>query len=277
VLVASYHSLHTFDRGLKFIRQTSNPLFANLHELSWDGDNIWATSTDIDAAIKVDRSGKAITSWWPREDPVVAERYHLTPLRLDKEKDNRTAFAGAGNTAPSHVHLNAVALWNDRPLVLLNRFGCVVRLYPTEIVIEDAQLQGCHNILVTVDGSILINNTIGRALHVYDADGLLQRRIDLVSFPPVRKILHRHTLASIGCWLGKHGRPARLFQPLFHKTTIARPLFVRGLCQTSRQSVLVGISPATILEIDWTAGKLRDMYMYSEDRHVCIHGIAREE
>jgi hypothetical protein len=274
VLVAAYHSLFVFDLDLNFMRQISNPLFANLHELSWEGNDLWATSTDIDAAIKIDYLGNGIESWWPREDPLIASRYNLLPLNIDKGKDNRVSFAGMGNTARSHVHLNAIAVYNNRPLILLNKFGVVVRLHPTEVIIENPQLRGCHNILVTAEGFILINDTVGRSLYIYDTTGRLRKRIVLTKFAPVRKILYRHCSAVIGDWLAEHGRPTRLFRHLFHRMTVARPIFVRGLCQVSEQSVLVGISPAAILEINWMTEKLLDMYVYSADRHICVHGLA---
>jgi hypothetical protein len=67
----------------------------------------------------------------------------------------------------------------------------------------------------------------------------------------------------------------RVFHPLFRWAEIARPIFVRGLCETSRHTLLVGISPATILEIDKGSGNLLDMYTYAYDRHVCVHGLAQ--
>ncbi|MBI2221525.1 MAG: hypothetical protein HYU53_09995 [Acidobacteria bacterium] len=276
VLVASYHSLLVFDRSLRLRRQVSHPLFVNLHEISWDGDGcIWATSTNIDAAVKVDRAGRMVHAWWPREDPVPAGRFRLTPLALAKDGDNRTAFVGVSANSHSHVHLNAATMWEGRPLMLFNRFGCVVRLDPTEVLIEDRALRGAHNLLVA-DGHILINNTVGRAVHVYDGNGRLVTRIDLTAFDVVRRVLRRHAFAQAGCWLARHGRPSRIFRPLFQRVATARPLFVRGLCATDRGTVLAGISPATILEIDWRRNTLVDVFSFSTDRHVCVHGLICE-
>ena len=144
----------------------------------------------------------------------------------------------------------------------------------TKLVIEDEQLSGSHNILVTTDGSILVNNTLNRAVHVYDASGSLRHRIDLLGFPPVRRLYRRHGLAVLGSWLARHGRPSRVFHPLFHPIATARPIFVRGLCQVSDRTILIGISPASLLEVDWQTGELVDVYTYSNDRYVCVHGIA---
>ena len=275
VYVASYHSILVFDHQLTFVRQISHPLCVDIHEIAWDGQAIWAASTSIDAAIKIDLQGKTLDSWWPREDPVTAAHYNLVPLEIDKEKDNRTAFVGVGNVAPSHVHLNAMVMQHKRPLVLLNRLGSVIRLYPTEILVNDPEIEGCHNILVASDGSILINTTVGRALHVYSATtGRCVQRINLLRYWQVRKLYLRNMPTLIGCWFFRHGRPMRLFHPLFLGAMIARPIFVRGLCETSRHTFLVGISPASILEIDKDSGKLLDMYTYARDRHVCVHGLA---
>ena len=274
VFVASYHTVHVFDTSLHPIRSIRNSLFAGLHELAWHDGSIWATSTCIDAAVKVDKHGEELDSWWPREDPTIAGRFSLSPLEIDKAEDNRVAFVGTSTTTPNHVHINAAAVHEGRPLMLLNRFGCVVKLKPTEVVLEDPTLRGCHNILVRRDGTLVINDTVNAAVRVYDPEGQLLRTVVLKQFAPVRRILRRLWLRRIGVWLGAHGRPYRLFSQLMHPVTIARPLFVRGLCETSRGTVLVGISPAAILEIDLPSGELRDFYSYSPSVNKCIHGLA---
>src|SRR5262245_13531574 len=53
VYVASYHSILVFDHQLTFVRQLTHPLFVDLHEIAWDGQAIWATSTSLDSAIKI--------------------------------------------------------------------------------------------------------------------------------------------------------------------------------------------------------------------------------
>lgn len=274
VFVASYHSLHVFDRDLKAITQLSHPLLANVHELGWDGGRIWAASTDIDAAIKLDREMRTVESWWPREDVVLAKRFGLTPLEIEKEADNRCRFVGVGTTAPGHVHLNAVAMQDGRPLVLLNRFGCLVKLFPTEIMIDDPTLHGCHNVLVMADGAIVINDTEHRAVRIYSADGKPLRKIELAGFPVVREMLRRHRRARLRAWLVKHGRPDRLFHRLREGGVVALPIFVRGLCEMGAGRILAGISPAAILEIDPATGSLLDHFVYSDDVHVCVHGLA---
>jgi hypothetical protein len=274
VLVASYHTLHSFDRNLRPTRELSNPLFANLHEMCWDGDNIWSSSTAIDAAVKISADGAPLDAWWAREDPVVARRFEISPLEIDKRADNRATFVDVGNTAPGHVHLNAVTLFDGHPVVVLNRYGCIVRLYPTEVLFEDPLLQGCHNLVVTPDGHLLINNSRNRSLDVFSAKGRLVCRHKLDKFPIVRSILRKHRWQRTQSWLARHGQPRRLFQRLFTAAVMSRPVFVRGLCLTPGHSVLVGISPAAILELDWKSGRLIDQFIHATDVCVCVHGLA---
>lgn len=275
VLVASYHSIHVFDENLqREVRRITNPLFANLHELAWDGNQIWTACTAIDAAIKVESTGAAIAAWWPREDLLTASRFGLAPLAIDKRADNRLRFLGASDIAPGHVHLNAIALNGPRPLVLLNRNGAVVALDPTEVLIERTDLRGSHNLLVTRCGRLIIANTLGCSVDVFDLRGRLEKRIELDRFRLVKKILRRFALKRLQAWLAVHGRPSSVFYRLFGHVQMARPVFVRGLSETPTGTILVGISPAAVLEIDWKTGRLVDAFSYSDDVRVCIHGLA---
>jgi hypothetical protein len=273
VYVASYHSLEVFDRDLRPVNRVSNRLFAGLHELDWEQDNIWAAATCIDCAVQIDKEGKLLNFWSPRSDDVTRKRFDLPPLHINPETDNRTCNVGISTTAPGHVHLNAVAMQGDRPLVLLNRFGCLVRLNPTEILVDDPALRGCHNILVQQDGKIMINDTVNRAIRVYDPDGRPLNTIELLKFPEVERIRKKLKFRELACWLNKHGRPHRLFYRLTASFAVARPLFVRGLCLTGRGTVLVGFSPATIIELDNEGKRVLDLMQYAEDPRVCIHGI----
>jgi hypothetical protein len=277
LFAASYHSLDVFDRDLRPVRRVSNGLFAGLHELAWQEDTIWASATCIDCAARVDRSGRLLEFWSPREDPVVAERLKLPSLAIDPRADNRTCNVTADTLHPGHVHLNAVAVHEGRPLVLLNRYGMIVRLKPTEILVDDASLRGCHNLVVSRRGSILVNDTVRRAIRVYDRGGKPVKTIELLRDPAMRRIRRRHVIREVGCWLAKNGRPHRVFGPLMHNVAVAKPLFLRGLCETSTRTLLVGISPASILEVDVDTGEVVDAFQFSKNVHVCVHGLACRE
>jgi hypothetical protein len=276
VFAATYHSVHVFTRDLKPIGQITHPLFSNLHELAWEGDAIWVTSTGVDGALKIDQSGNLLASWWPREDPATASRFGLRPLDIDKSEDNRLRFMGrdGSESSPSHVHLNAVAVNGEGPIMLLNRFGSVVRLNPTRVLVEDRAIKGCHNVVATRCGHLLVNDSHHMAVCVFDRSGSLIRRIDLSAFPPVRRILRRSSVTRAGQWLRSHGRPQRFFKLLFGRPVTVKPIYVRGLCETPHGTILVGISPASILEIDFRTGRLLESFTFSSDLRVCVHGLA---
>lgn len=273
VMVASYHTLHVFDHDLELMRSISHPLFGDLHELGMDQDGLWASSTVLDGALKIDEEGRLVDSWWPREDPVVSGRYQLPPLEFDKSQDNRLSFLGISQTLQGHTHLNAVSLLEGRPIVLLNKLGSIVRLNPTEIFAEDPMLEGSHNLLVTNDSRVLVNDSIRRAVVVFDPSGGVEKRIELEKYRHVRKILRKYIGRSLRIRLGKMIPSFRLSWLLVRNVVGSRPVFVRGLCETGRGTLLVGISPATVLEIDPKTEKLVDLFTYSDDIHCAVHGL----
>lgn len=276
VFAATYHSLHVFTRNLRALGQITHPLFSNLHELAWEDNSIWVTSTGVDAALKIDRSGTVLGSWWPREDPETASRFGLVPLDIDKREDNRLKFMGrdGSESSPSHVHLNAVAMNGGRPIMLLNRFGSLVQLNPTRVMLTDPAMKGCHNVIVSRCGHMLVNDSHHMAVCVFDGSGSPVTRIDLSQFPVVQRLLWQNTYTRVKYWLRSHGRPQRLFKRLLQRSVTVKPIFVRGLCETPTGTILVGISPAGILEIDWRTGRLLESFTYSTDLRDCVHGLA---
>ncbi len=274
VYVASYHTIHAFDLSLtRELARISHPLFAGLHELAWDGDGIWATSTSIDAAVKVSAGGATLATWWPRDDPVTTSRFDLLPADIDKDRDQRQRTPEATDAGPGHVHLNAIAMFRGRPTALLNSYGAIVATCPTEILVVDQQLRGSHNLLPLGDDLLAVNNTLQQSIDLFDGAGRSFRRIDLTQFAPVKAVLRRSRTQRIRDWLSAHGRPRPLFARLFRNSGSARPVFVRGCAHTADGNLLVGISPAAILEIDWRQSRLIDFFTYSDDVRVAVHGL----
>ena len=125
-------------------------------------------------------------------------------------------------------------LLDGRPLVLLNQLGCLVRLHPTEILVDDPTMFGCHNILVTRDRQILINDTVNKATVVYDANGQLQKRLELKRYGFVRKILWRHGIRTARLWLGKYSPSDRVSQLLVRNVSSSRPVASGGHLEPAR-------------------------------------------
>ncbi|OHB35310.1 MAG: hypothetical protein A2Y09_06870 [Planctomycetes bacterium GWA2_39_15] len=249
--VAIYHSILLFNTALNSKGKITNNLFVGLHEMYHNEDTVWLASTAIDGAIHIDLQGNLLESWWPRENRKLQQLFALDSLPINKTIDNRMLWLHVQpSKQPGHTHLNAVAVRKGQMCVLLNRFGLVYNTITDSILIEDPSIIGCHN-LVFLGDKILINDSKGKRVVVYSQDGKFINEIDLLSFP---EILAIHN-ADIDNYEEK------------------RRLFVRGLSPIDDKRILVGFSPATIVEIELYSGRLLDVYQYSKDVAVCVHGL----
>ena len=268
VIVASYHTLKIYDRQLLHRRDISNPLLVGLHETFSNGDGrVWAASTAIDAVLGINvRENNIFQQYWPRELPSFQQELGLTPLEIDKQADNRLRFLEKRHiTHPSHLHLNAIALFGGKLFGLFNSFSVIANLDDGEIVIRDKSLRHPHNLHIEDDGTAIVNNTFGRAIHIYNLHTKeLVRKIDLTRFALVRRLLIRDQLNYLA-----RGFLKKFFAP---QINAPRPAYLRGLDKFG-DSLYVGISPATILCIDIKRGELVDYFSYSADVNACIHGL----
>ena len=268
VIVANYHTLQIFDHRLHHKQDISHPLLVGLHEIFSNGDGrIWASSTAIDAVLGIDiKKNVAFHQYWPREISGIQRALNLVPLEIDKGVDNRTKFLEKKHTLhPSHLHLNAVANWDGEIYGLFNSFGVIANLDKDEIVIQDKSLHQPHNLLIEEDGIAIVNNTNNYAVHIYDLKTRkLIRTIKLTQFGLVRRLLLQHQPNYLARGLLK-----KFFIP---HISAPRPVFLRGLDKVG-DYLFVGISPATILCIDFKSGRLLDSYTYSNKVNVCVHGL----
>jgi hypothetical protein len=268
VFVASYHTLKVYDLNLHHQRDISHPLMVGLHEVQAGSDGrVLVSSTGIDAVLAVDiETGQADQQYWPRERSCFQHELNLSPLEIDKQADNRTRFLEEKHArSPDHLHLNAVATWRGETYALFNAFGVVANLDRDEIVLQDRALRRGHNLLIEEDGSVIVNDTFGRAVRVYDlCTGKSERVISLTKFRLVRRSIVRHQLGYLAKGVLK--------KLLLHQVSAPRPAFVRGLDRLG-DLLFVGISPATILCVDRESGELIDSYRYSNDVAVCVHGL----
>lgn len=268
VMVASYDAIHVFDYHLRPQTVISHSLMVGLHETTLQSNRLlWFTSTAIDGVLCFDLNlGDVTSSYWPREVEGFQQIWQLSPLEIDKSIDNRAKFLGPKfSKSPSHTHVNAVASWSDDIYALLTRFGAVVNLDKESIVIRDAQIKSAHNLIVQSDGTAIINDTRGRTVRIYDiSTGQLIKIIDLMKYRSIRRLAWRYDLKfHLGRTIDKFVRT---------RLAISRPIFVRGL-DVVENFLFVGISPASILCIDWVKDDLVDYYSFSQDVRTCIHGL----
>ena len=267
VIVATYCELQVYDRHLNHLYDISHPLMVGLHEVFHTNDQkIWITSTAICSALQIDlKTGQVVNQYWPREMSEFQEQWSLKPLEINKNEDNRLRFLSEHITKdPSHLHFNAIAVWQGQEFGLFNRFGTVVNLSTKQIVVQDSNLRGAHNLIILHDGTIFVNDTRNQAVCIYDMNGRLKKRIDLLPFHSAgKKAKWYKKTAFIRGYMEKYN--------LLHYAAVM-PFFVRGM-DILDDLLFVGISPAAILCVNWRTGKLIDVYNYSSDTRIAVHGL----
>lgn len=252
IVVANYDTLYFYDRDLNLQRQISHRLFCGLHEVCAAAEGIWVSSTGVEGILLVDPdSGEVTRKWFAPLDPVLqAPPLSLTPRPVDESIDyRRLLFARA--EAPAHT--NCVWVHGEEVYATLSNCGAVVRVFPsTEIRIHDPDMKDPHNGIRLWDGRFIINDTSRQTIRIYDEGGVPLKSIDLNRFP-IR-------IRQEGTMLGGLVR-------------ISMPGWLRGLSQIAADRVLVGISPAAVLEVDIAAGELIGQLKLSDDVNNSVHGL----
>lgn len=268
LVAATYHTLKVYGDALDQIGALDDGLMVGLHEIDvTERGTVWVSSTSIDAAVEYDLSdGTRKAVYWPREMDAFQERLGLRPLDIDKDADNRLRFLDPSATNDeSHLHLNAVVEHDGAVYALCNSYASVLDLTNGDVVLQDDGLDGAHNLTVTEDGVVIVNDTWDATVRCYELEtGDLRQKIDLTQYRWVRRLIRWH----VPVYWGKE--VARTVGLVEH--SVAKPLFVRGMARQG-DTLFVGFSPASILQIDWRSGELLDAYNYSSDVHVCVHGL----
>jgi len=257
LFVGTYHAILVLDLHLNLKRKITNHLFSNIHEICFAGDNeerIWVSSTAIDCALLVDQAGNCLKSWWPREEALLQEKYGLFPMDIDKTADNRIKYLHAElEKKESHTHLNSVTASGKHTYALMKKQGIVVQIEPAiKIVLEDEWIRGAHSPVVSGDGEqmIMCGSASKHILFYQLRTGKLIKKINFLDFVEIAE-LHRK----------------------YPDQPYNKSIFVRGLEIIDANRILVGVAPASILEIDINRNRLSDFYQYSSDVGDAVHGI----
>jgi hypothetical protein len=254
LFVGSYHTILVFDLNLNLKRRITNNLFVNIHEMCLEGENVWVSATAIDGAVLVNQKGRTIKSWWPREEPLLQKKFDLFPIDIDKGIDNRMLYLYAElGLKKSHTHLNCVTSYGGCIFVLLNRLGTIIQIEPDiKIVVEHNKIRGSHSAKINEGGDqIILCDSFNKSILFFDLEnGNLIKEIELLDFEEINNLYQEY--------------PDQLYN---------KSIFVRGLEVIDSNRVLVGISPASILEIDVRKNKLLDFYQYSFDVGDAVHGL----
>jgi hypothetical protein len=253
-------------------------MMVNLHELVLDPNgNVFVACTSTDAVLEVDlKSGRILNEYWPRSMPSIQQALNVQPMEIDRNKDNRIEFVSIPyQKDPSHLHINSVTRWCGETFALSNAFGAVLNLDSGEVVLHDPSIRGSHNLIVNRD-EILINDTLGRRVKIYDrATGRCKQEIDLLCYPEIARIKAESEASPLMKELAKlkHTPLKKAYYKLgLDKAVPALPLFVRGLAAVG-DMLFVGFSPATIALFHRPTGDLLDLHQFTSDVRVCVHGL----
>jgi hypothetical protein len=255
LFVGTYHSILVFDLDMNLKRKISNNLFVNIHEMCMDGENIWVSATAIDCALLTTPNGKTVKSWWPREEELLQQKYGLQPMEIDKTIDNRLLHIHAElSSKPYHTHLNSVVKFGEKVYVLLNKLGIVVQVEPeVKVVLEDPAIRGAHSPKISAGADqLILCSSLRKCIVVYSLEKNKPiKQVNVLDFPEIKELANAH--------------PDQPFN---------QSIFVRGLEIINDQRILVGISPAAILEIDIQQDRLLDFFQYSTEVGDAVHGLA---
>lgn len=267
VIAADYHTLNIFDRDLNPQRKMSHGLMVGLHEIHLTGENVWVTSTTLDAVLKYRLNDGALqASYWPREMPEFQQALNVEPLIIDKSTDNRQTFLDQSTfRGPSHLHVNAVCEFRGEVYALFHSKCVVANLTRGTIVIRDDNLKHAHNLIMEEPGVVYINDTHRTVVRQYDLEsGRQLRAIEIRKMRGIKPLLARTIARAIKeKGVSFFGR---------RRKATARPLYLRGL-DVHGDYIFAGFSPATIVCIDKVSGELVDYYFHSTDMSDCIHGL----
>jgi hypothetical protein len=267
IIAANYHTLNLYDRDLKLQRSISHGLMVGLHEIYVDGDSIWVTSTSTDAAIKYSLSdGSVEAQFWPRDEPSFQKALNLVPLDVDKSADNRLCWLDTSLLrGPSHLHLNAVCVYQGEVYALFHSKSIVANLTRGTIVIENTHLKHAHNLIIEEPGVVWVNDTHRTTIRKFDLhNGRELNSINLRRQKHINGLLLKsglRALREMGLGFFGSGRKAT-----------ARPLYLRGLA-IHENLIFAGFSPATIVCLDKSSGEVLDYYFHTTDARVCVHGL----
>jgi hypothetical protein len=273
LVVANYDTLYRYDDDWNVLDAFSHPLFVGIHEIDWDGEHLWATSTGIDAVLRVTLDGEAKAAWDPHTRDL-ASRFGLRrrPHPIDGSVDYRVREA----PLIDQCHINSVTRRDGdlvvncglmrraraAPIRIAKRLGrrargklgasgrtadpglrnagpsMVVRVgaegASTEVLVESGPHDFPTHNGQLLDGSrVIVNDSTAGAVRIFELDGGLEIRRTEIQ----------------GTWL-------------------------RGLERIDPARIVVGTAPAAIVLIDLERGVVEDRLQLSDDPNEAIHGLS---
>jgi hypothetical protein len=261
-VLSNYDTLVVYDETWSVAETFSHPLFAGIHEISWDGRALYVTASAVDAVLRVDLPKREVeVAWDAHADPRARSILGIGPRRRPLE-DGSVDYRVDSTARVDRCHINNAVRVDSRlvvncglvrprrPWLVRRRDRLAVRLGrelssrrgasvvmsvadsgdTTELVRLDHHEKPTHNGRMLKSGRILLNDSTTNRIRVFD-DGR-----EVTSIPVA------------GTWL-------------------------RGMVVLDENRLLVGTAPASIVLIDVEAGAELQRVTLSENRLEALHGL----
>jgi hypothetical protein len=251
VFIAAQNVILVFDHDFNLVGRLQNRLFNGIHEIQWYRNRLYVTCAVTDAVLVLDDKGQVDESFLLGANPFFTKAFGVEPRQIDNALDYRVM-----HRCQRRYHINSVCVQNGSIYAGFNFTGAFVRISPDEeVLICDSDLVNCHNAQFTPDGDhILINDTQHYALRVFDSQGNLIRVIDLRKF-------------GLPIDFGRRS--------MFGKGHHIKAGWLRGLAFSvvDHAVVFVGLSPTSIVAVNYQTGELVDFLKLRTSNWITVHGI----
>jgi len=265
IIACWYHTIYIFNHNLELEKTISDNLLVWWHEIDIVWDDIYISSTSIDAILIIS------LKTWKRKDYINIRNdlewqkiLNIEPLEINENEDQRANFLWDWFVkTPHHSHLNAVAVHENGDIyALLHRFWMIVNISQKEIFTQHKKLYWAHNLEIHWNSIWSSDSKYWWVISFHLETGEVNDYINLKSYHKIRSVIWTHY-------------PKYYFYKLLSKIWLRkkwsdRPLYVRWL-RIIWDTLYVGFSPATFVTINLSTKEIINMYQFSKNVSVCTH------
>ena len=249
LFVATATEVLKYSMDLKLIGRINHDYMAGIHDILLEKNGLWITSTVHDLVFKIDFYGKVIEEWWGSKSIKFKKLYSFNDRELNiKMNFSNKSFEKRYEKYCSEeiFHINSVASYSESIYILSNFKKSILQIKPVEkILITDNELISPHNICITDDKKVLINDTGNQCVNIYN---FLSGKKEAV-------ISTNITLSNE------------------ISLQFARAGWQRGLAYIKKDHYLVGTSPAQLFELNIATGEIIKQLVLDNNVRHCVHGL----
>lgn len=119
--VATYAEIHLLNSEFQINGKISHPMVAAIHDLAADYEGLWVTSTNADALLHLDWSGRITKSWRPMDDPFLQESLGLPEAPPWGAIADYRDYCNISKVPHDFTHLNALSFRNGASFISLGQ------------------------------------------------------------------------------------------------------------------------------------------------------------